>query len=100
MLGTTRQALAAILATDPSVTKEQREACLIALASSAVAANTIARIIRRDEAAKLLGVGVKRVDQLARAGVLVRVTVTGCKRAIGFSEASLRAITEGEVSNA
>lgn len=56
--------------------------------------STIQRIIRRSEAATLLGVSVKRVDQLSQAGVLKRITATGTSRAIGISEASIRALTE------
>lgn len=56
--------------------------------------NIIQRIIRRDEAATLLGVSVKRVDQLSRAGILKRISAPGTSRAIGISEASIRALTE------
>jgi hypothetical protein len=56
--------------------------------------NTIQRIVRRDEAATLLGVSVKRVDQLSRAGILKRISAPGTSRAIGISEASIRALTE------
>lgn len=95
MLLTTRTALAAILSSDPSVTSEQRKAVLdAALAAPTKKANVMPRIIRRDEAAQLLGVGVKRIDQLARANILRRITVPGTSRAIGFAEASVRAIVE------
>jgi len=61
--------------------------------------NIIQRIVRRDEAATLLGVSVKRVDQLSRAGILKRISAPGTSRAIGISEASIRALTEqGEVA--
>jgi hypothetical protein len=56
--------------------------------------NTIQRIVKRDEAATLLGVSVKRVDQLSQAGILKRITAPGTSRAIGISEASIRALTE------
>lgn len=60
---------------------------------------TINRIIRRKEAAMLLGVSVKRVDQLSQAGILKRIKATGTSRAIGISEVSIRALTEqNEVS--
>jgi hypothetical protein len=54
----------------------------------------IPRIIRREEAAQYLGVGVKRVDQLSYSGVLKRIKIPGTSRAIGISEASIRAITD------
>lgn len=101
MLTTTKQALTAILAADPSISKEHQKSLTLALLTPASQPlNAIARIIRRDEAARLLGVSVKRVDQLSHAGVLKRITVPGTSRAIGLSEASVRAITEGqEVAN-
>ncbi len=54
----------------------------------------IPRIVRREEAAQYLAVSVKRVDQLSRAGVLKRIQIPGTTRAIGISEASLRALTD------
>ena len=96
MLTTTRQALTAILAADPSISKEHQKAFMQALLTPASQPlNTLSRIIRRDEAARLLGVSVKRIDQLSRAGVLKRIKVPGTTRAIGLSEASVRAVTDG-----
>lgn len=57
--------------------------------------NAIQRIIRREEAAALLGVSTKQVDNLSRAGVLKRIYAPLTKKAIGISESSLRALTEG-----
>lgn len=57
--------------------------------------NTIQRIIRREEVASLLGVSSKRVDQLSRQGILKRVYAPGTTKAIGLTEASVRALTEG-----
>ena len=94
MLHTTKQALTAILSADPSVTVEQRKAFLEAALQPLNAAAHIDRVVRREEAGKLLGVSAKRVDQLARAGILKRVQVPGTSRSIGISEASIRAITE------
>ncbi|GEM_PF-4827974 len=97
MLNTTKTALGAILSSDPSITPEQKKAAIqAATESTATEAAPIARIVKRTEASKILGLGLKRIDQLARAGILKRVTIAGCKRSIGFSEASLRAITEGQ----
>jgi hypothetical protein len=100
MLNSTKAAVSAILSADPSVTPEQKKAMLQAAAETPAHAVNMQRVIKRNEASQLLGLGLKRVDQLARAGVLTRVTLPGCKRSIGFSEASLRAITEQGVSNA
>lgn len=95
MLPSTKTAIDAILGTDPSVTPERRKEIMrFALAAPEQVITAMPRIIRREEAARLLGVGVKRVDQLSRAGILKRITVPGTTRAIGISEASVRAITE------
>ena len=55
----------------------------------------IPRIIPREEVAGNLGVSKVRVDQLARAGLLVRVKARGMSRAMGYSEESVIALAEG-----
>ncbi len=95
MLASTRTAVSAILSADPSITPEQKRAVLQAATGTMVQeVNNIARVVKRSEASQLLGLGLKRIDQLARTGLLVRVTIPGCKRSIGFSETSVRSITE------
>jgi hypothetical protein len=92
--------LETLLATWTKATPAQRREIGNALESvfSGKVKNTIQRIVRRDEAATLLGVSVKRVDQLSRAGILKRISAPGTSRAIGISEASIRQLTEqGEV---
>jgi len=96
MLATTKIAMTAILSADPSITSEQKKGAVHALTKDGPSAPvSLPRIIKRSEAAQLLGVGVKRIDQLARSGILNRVTIPGTSRAIGLSEASIRAVTEG-----
>jgi len=79
-------------------TPEQRRtigrAIETALSGASPSQEIFQRIIRRDEASKLLGVGPKRVDQLCRAGTLKRIYAPGTTRALGISEASIRALTE------
>ena len=58
------------------------------------AKSIIQRIVRRSEAAELLGVTPKRIDQLSRTGILKRIYAPGTVKAIGVSESSLRALTE------
>lgn len=99
MLGTIKTAINAMLLSDPSVSAEQRAAFFSALSTPAQLVNALPRVVKRNEASKILGLGLKRIDQLARAGTLKRVTIPGCKRSIGFSEASIRAITEGGAVN-
>ena len=95
MLQTTKQALTAILSADPSITTETRKGLLAALANPNVAKNEIPRVLSREECGRVLGVSAKRIDQLARAGHLKRVSAPGTKRAIGILETSLRAFVEG-----
>lgn len=96
MLHTTKEAILAILRADPQVTKSQARAVLAAAsADPSTQSEPIRRIISRNEAALLLGRSVKRVDQLARAGILIRISAPGTTRAIGYTEASIRALTEG-----
>jgi DNA-binding MarR family transcriptional regulator len=97
MLSTTRRALSAILDTDISITPEQKK-IIMAVADRPLIERelpqAIPRIIRREEAAKYLGVSVKRVDQLSRSGFLKRIQIPGTSRAIGITEASIRALTD------
>lgn len=96
MLHTTKQALTAILAADPSVTPEQKKALIEAAQQQPNASARIGRVIRREEAARILGISAKRVDQLARLGVLKRVTLRpGASRSSGLTEDSVRALAEG-----
>lgn len=89
-------ALAAVLNADSSLGKVQIKTALSVLASAAnaKAIEIPDRILRRPEVAKLLGVSVKRIDQLAQRGILSRVVLPGTSRAIGYREADIRAITE------
>ena len=99
MLSTTRRALSAILDTDISITPEQKK-IILAVADRPLIQRelpqAIPRVIRREEAAKCLGVSVKRVDQLSTMGILKRIIVPGTTRALGISEASLRSLTDPE----
>lgn len=96
MLPSTKTAITAVLNADPSIDKNQVKAAVSVLESksNAKAYDTPDRILRRPEVARLLGVSVKRIDQLALRGLLRRITIPGTSRAIGYSEESIRAITE------
>lgn len=98
MLATTKQAIAAILSADPSITKEQQKAFLATTTQTPQGNAPISRVIRREEAARILGFSAKRCDQLANIGALKRVTVPGMTRSIGFTEHSVRAIAEGSAA--
>lgn len=55
------------------------------------------RVISRKEAAQILGKTRGRVDQLARAGLLVKVYGVGTTRALGYSESSVKNLAEGRI---
>ena len=48
------------------------------------------RIIKRQQVAKMFGLSVIRIDQLAKMGILRKVQFPGISRAIGFVEAEVR----------
>jgi len=69
MLSTTRRALSAIPDTDISITPEQKKIIMAVADRPSIERElprVIPRVIRREEAAKCLGVTTQRVDQLSR----------------------------------
>ncbi len=50
------------------------------------------RIMKRGEVAKLFGVSMIRIDQLAAKGVLRKVMLPGVSRSLGFVESEVRAL--------
>ncbi len=96
MLSTTRTALKAILDADQTLDEAAKGAILQAATSPGTAtAAPMPRIYSRGDVAKLIGLTTARVDQLARRGLLKRVTPPGQVRAIGFTELSVRKLVEG-----
>ena len=49
-------------------------------------------ILKRQEVARMFRVCPQRVDQLARAGVINRVTLPGSSRALGYLESDIVAL--------
>ena len=95
MLTTTIDAVKAILATDPSVNQDERRALVEALRNGVKAEAKYDRVLRRPEAARRLGVGVKALDLWKRRGVLEPVTIPGSSRALGFRESDVAALIAG-----
>ena len=95
MLPSTKTAVTAVLNADPSLDHNQIKAALSVLDSktNAKTYDTPPRILRRPEVARLFGVTPKRIDQLALQGLLKRIYLPGTKKALGYSEESIRAIT-------
>lgn len=99
MLDTTKQALAAILAADPSVSPEERKA---RLAPNLAATDTepTDRILSPVETGKLLG-GRDRhtLANWEKRGLLVAVrTGAGGKRITGYTLSSVRAFLSGKAN--
>lgn len=95
MLQTTKQAISAVLAADPSINADVRKGIMVTLANPGSSKNEIPRVLSRQECGRILGVSVKRVDQLARAGHLKRVVTPGTRRSMGILETSIRVLVEG-----
>ena len=71
MLQTTIDAVRAILAADPSVNADERKTLVETLKNGAKAEARHDRVLRRPEAARRLGVGVKALDLWKRRGCLL-----------------------------
>ncbi len=95
MLPTTLDAVKAILAADPSVNPDERKSLVETLKNGVKAEAKHGQVLRRPEAARRLGVGVKALDLWKRRGVLVPVTIPGSSRALGFRESDVDALIAG-----
>jgi predicted XRE-type DNA-binding protein len=60
--------------------------------------NEMAPILKREDVAKILGVTMKRVDQLASEGKIERIYF-GKKRARGYTRESVDRLTSKKISN-
>lgn len=99
MLGTTRNAIRAILTADPSLTPTARAAALAAIdgksAPAATASGGGARILRRAQVAERFNVSTRAIDHWAKAGILQRVCLPGRAHGAGFRESDVAALIEG-----
>jgi hypothetical protein len=89
MLQTTIEAMKAILGTDSTVDKEQRQALMEIFRSGIKTEGKPDRVLRRKEAACRLGVTVKALDLWKRKGIVKPVIIGGSSRAIGFRESDI-----------
>ena len=101
MLDTTQEAVKAMLRADPSMTPADRNRILSAIRSHGKTEDTTPakpepRLIRRAEAARRLGVGLRCLDNWHRCGILRKVTMPGRVRAAGVRESDLLALIEGK----
>lgn len=102
MLPTTREAVAAILKSDPTLDPGER-ARLLGLwrdgaGKESVPGPTEPRILRRAAAAERLGVRPRTLDGWAAAGVIRKVRLPGHLRSCGFSEADVAALITGRAT--
>jgi hypothetical protein len=102
MLPTTIDAVRAILKGDPSLTPAERARVLSIVREHGKAepdpkppASTGPRLVRRAEAAKLLGVSLRAIDHWARTGILHKVVLPGRTRAAGFRESDIVDLIRG-----
>jgi len=103
MQSTTKAIINAALQSDQSLSATRRKQLVAVLeneGNGVINPTAIPRVIRRKEVASLLGVSEKRVDQICNGGGLTRVRSPGASRAMGFSEASVRALVEGRAVRA
>ncbi|MEI6808403.1 MAG: helix-turn-helix domain-containing protein [bacterium] len=100
MLPTTIDAIKAILKADPTVNPADRavivacirNGCKVPATAPAVPAEV--RILRRHEAAKRLGCGLRCIDNWARTGILHKVTLPGHIRACGVRLSDVEALIQ------
>ena len=95
----TREVCRSVIKADQSMTVEQRNRLLAILSNPESLENkaepVVPRLIRRAEAARRLGIGLRALDGLCRGGALPKVKLPGRVRACGVREADLLALIEG-----
>lgn len=89
MLTTTIDALKAILGTDTTVGRDQRQALVDIFRNGVGIEAKPDRVLSRSEAAYRLGVSVKTLDLWKRKGIVKPVIIQGSSRAIGFRESDI-----------
>lgn len=97
MTNNTKSALVAIMATDPTVTAEQRDAALAALEGTKSLVPLLP-VVKTSEVQRLLGVKRTTIWNLRKAGALVPVLAPGSKRVRGFSRESVEAYLRGNAA--
>lgn len=103
MLKSTRDAIKAICAADPTITAAQVQGALSELEGEGVRqvldAPPIERAYNRSQIAALLGVSVKTVGSYIRRGLLTRICPgANGERATGYTGESVRKLLEGRRS--
>ncbi len=84
MLPSTREAISAILRTDPSISTATRAAFLQSLTRPGTDRPPTDEILRVPEVARILSRTPRSVHQLAQRGILRKVVFPGSTRSAGF----------------
>ena len=84
MTAQTKMVLMQVFKSDRTVSPEEARAF-----ASFMGGGVVQRVASREEAAQILGIGVKRVDDFTRSGALRRVYYSGNRRASGILMSSI-----------
>ena len=95
MQNATMDALKAVLRSDGTVSAADRQRMATLLRSGPGEEQMTDRILRRSEAARLLGRSPKALDRLAANGVLKKVVFPNYRRAAGFRLSDVAALIAG-----
>lgn len=102
MLNTTQDAVNAILKTDSSLTPADRSRILAGIRNHGkeetpkLTKPEEAKILRRSEVSRRLGVSLRAVDTWAAEGILRKIKLPGRVRACGFLAAEVSALIMGK----
>ena len=92
MLANVKTMIVTAIGMDPSITDDMKMLALKILSGSG---NDVRcgsgepLVVSRSEAARMIGVGPKRIDDFTRRGDLKRVFLPGCSRATGILRSSI-----------
>ncbi len=92
MTSATKETLTGLFKMDPSITSDQAKTCIMFLSGSLGTLDGCevrARVVSREDAGRLMGIGPKRVDDFSRLGILRRVYYPGNSRASGILVSSI-----------
>ena len=95
MTAQTKAFLAQVIKSDPTVSAAESKAFAMFIDGAYNMdreSGVVQRVVSREDAAKILGLGVKRVDDFTRCGALRRVYLPGNKRATGILMESIDAV--------
>lgn len=98
MLRSTKDAVRAVLTTDPTVSPEDRANLLALLNGAGAEKSPAVRIMRRQEVAEMLSVSTRTVDNLAASGALHKVHFPGRKLASGFRSDDVARLLDGKAA--